>query len=405
MGIDWPARVLDHTSRWPLMALALALGLSACGGDAGSGPGSSGSSSGGASSGDASSGGSSSGTSSGSGVPTLQQRIAAATQTAQDASLCGAVAPLYWEIGNADGRYAGGSVGGNTYTAGSQLSIASASKWMYSSYVVQQRGGALRAADIPLLNFTSGYTNMKPAGCERNPLLGPPRQTIDECLAEPGVKSVSGGSTQGSQDSTTIGYFYYNSGHLTHHASAQMGMGGQTTAGVASLVQPVLEQGSHFGYFNYIQVDMAGGVVTTPADYATFLRNILGGKLSILDLLGADAVCTNPSTCPTALYSPVDGVPGAVLSNESWHYSLGHWVEDDPTPQPDGTTLGDGSFSSPGAFGFYPWIDASKTYYGLLARESGADGAYYASVQCGRMIRKAFLDGSAQLSAPVEPAS
>ena len=29
---------------------------------------------------------------------------------------------------------------------------------------------------------------------------------------------------------------------------------------------------------------------------------------------------------------------------------------------------GDGAFSSPGLFGFYPWIDAGKTYYGVLAR-------------------------------------
>ena len=52
-----------------------------------------------------------------------------------------------------------------------------------------------------------------------------------------------------------------------------------------------------------------------------------------------------------------------VPSTESWHYSIGHWVEDDPA-------VGDGAFSSAGAFGFYPWIDASKTYYGVLAREA-----------------------------------
>jgi hypothetical protein len=73
--------------------------------------------------------------------------------------------------------------------------------------------------------------------------------------------------------------------------------------------------------------------------------------------------------------------------DESWHYSIGHWVEDDPK-------VGDGAFSSPGAFGFYPWIDASKTYYGVVARAE-APGALE-SVYCGRLIRKAWVTGGAQ---------
>jgi hypothetical protein len=79
----------------------------------------------------------------------------------------------------------------------------------------------------------------------------------------------------------------------------------------------------------------------------------------------------------------------------AWHYSYGHWVEDEP-----GT--GDGAFSSPGKFGFYPWIDASKTYYGIVAREDLTPGGtiqtapYYQSALCGRAIRKALLTGVAQ---------
>ena len=68
-------------------------------------------------------------------------------------------------------------------------------------------------------------------------------------------------------------------------------------------------------------------------------------------------------------------------------YAAGHWVEDDPV-------TGDGAFSSPGAFGFYPWIDQSKTYYGVVARM--AQNGAWPSVQCGRLIRKAWLSGTAQ---------
>jgi len=61
--------------------------------------------------------------------------------------------------------------------------------------------------------------------------------------------------------------------------------------------------------------------------------------------------------------------------------------------------VGDGAFSSAGAFGFYPWIDASKTWYGIVARKqvmSGQDpdqslGEGYRSTMCGRLIRKAWI--------------
>jgi hypothetical protein len=80
-------------------------------------------------------------------------------------------------------------------------------------------------------------------------------------------------------------------------------------------------------------------------------------------------------------------VSAPIPPTESWHYSLGHWVEDDPK-------VGDGAFSSAGLFGFYPWVDASKTWYGVVARMAPA-GALD-SVDCGRIIRKAWVTGQAQ---------
>jgi hypothetical protein len=57
--------------------------------------------------------------------------------------------------------------------------------------------------------------------------------------------------------------------------------------------------------------------------------------------------------------------------------------------------VGDGAFSSPGALGFYPWIDASKRWYGILARRApGPEGNQgYLSARCGRQIRKAWITG------------
>jgi hypothetical protein len=58
--------------------------------------------------------------------------------------------------------------------------------------------------------------------------------------------------------------------------------------------------------------------------------------------------------------------------------------------------------SSAGLDGEYPWIDASKTYYGLVHRSdtTGAQavgqsliGQGYQSLMCGSLIRQAFLTG------------
>jgi hypothetical protein len=125
-----------------------------------------------------------------------------------------------------------------------------------------------------------------------------------------------------------------------------------------------------------------------------FLRKLLRGDLRLSGAaLGSEAVCTytgatDPVTgrvhCDDALYSPAAG--------EALAYSLGHFVETDPVWLASG---GDAAYSSPGLAGFYPWIDASRTYYGILAREELALGSGGESVACGRQIRRAWLTGRA----------
>jgi CubicO group peptidase (beta-lactamase class C family) len=129
----------------------------------------------------------------------------------------------------------------------------------------------------------------------------------------------------------------------------------------------------------YSQPQPAGGVVTSAADYARVLRKLLTGELALGAQLGQHAVCTNRLRCPgQALHTPVPLV-------EAWHYGLGYWIEDDPV-------FGDGTFSSAGAFGFYPWINAAVQGYGVIARK-GAMGSGHDSVLCGRLLRKAWADG------------
>lgn len=288
---------------------------------------------------------------------------AAAATASSSTNACAAIQPFYWEIGHSNAKMASGSVGAAAPAANTPMSIASASKWLYSSYVVQKRGGAanVSGADIKFLNFRSGYTNFDTAsGC-------PNDGTIDDCLAY---------KNNGLHTASTDGKFDYGGGHMQKHASQEMGLGALDNTKLAAELQ---SQIGDFGFI-YTQPQLAGGVFTDADSYAGFLRKMLRGDLAMKAVLGSNPVCTNPATCSAAIFAPIP-------SSESWHYSVGHWVEDDPV-------MGDGAFSSPGAFGFYPWIDSSRSYYGIVARFAPL-GAF-PSVQCGRLIRKAWLTATPQ---------
>jgi hypothetical protein len=292
--------------------------------------------------------------------PTLADRRSAATTTATTHPRCATsvLGSFYWEVGDANGVLAGGSVGPDAPQATTPMSIASASKWLYSAYVVQRVG--VREADVPFLNFTSGYTQFLLPLCQ-------PTDTVASCI-------------EGKDDLVpeTVGRFFYGSGHMQHHAATSMGLGSLTALPLGQELRSVI--GDHD--FVYSQPQLAGGVVGSAAGYGSFLRRILRRELAIGAALGSHKVCTNPRTCPSAMVAPVP-------DTESWSYSLGHWVEDDPA-------VGDGAFSSPGAFGFYPWIDAARTTYGILARrddDSGGSNPGYESTACGRLIRQAWMTG------------
>lgn len=293
--------------------------------------------------------------------PTLAQRVAAATAVAgSPGNECAAIRPFYWEVGDRSAAQASGSVGGSAYTANTVMSIASATKWLYGAYVAERRGGVFTAQDVEFLSFKSGYTDFD---------ICLPGQTVGSCLAA---------GSNGDFVPATQGRYFYGGGHMQKHATL-MGLGGMDNAALAAEWRSVL--GSDIG-LAFSQPQPAGGAVSSAADYAVFLRKLLAGSLQHGALLGQSSVCTNPGACPgQALYAPIP-------STEQWRYSTGHWVETDPV-------VGDGAFSSAGAFGFYPWIDAGRTVYGVVARRDATANAGYASARCGRLIRKAWLSGAA----------
>ncbi len=332
---------------------------------------------------------------------TVQQRVDAATSTASNNAACTSITPFYWEIGDASGALASGTGGDNSTAAPNSatvMEIASASKWIFGAYALEQNSYANIKntthkngnSDITFLNFTSGYDNMGPASCTL-------QNTVGSCFSA--LSTAGNGGNNDDYHAADVGKFYYSSGHLQGYAVYVAGLGSyydSTSGGSPALATEIRSKIGQEIALSYSNPALAGGISMDAADYAVFLRKIMTGGLQMSQYLSADPVCawTGFSDCD-ALYSPINGT-GNAISNEKWHYSLAHWIEDDPT-------AGDGAFSSPGAFGFYPWIDSSKTYYGILARHDlniapsdPKQAPYATSVNCGRLIRKAWLQGVAQ---------
>lgn len=152
-------------------------------------------------------------------------------------------------------------------------------------------------------------------------------------------------------------------------------------AGLASTIINGLGLSANAADFRYAQPQLAGGVSTSANTYTAFLRELLDHSLIAGTQLNAIAVCTNSQTCTTAISSPFPATEGLT-------YSLGHWVED--------TLIGDGAYSSAGAFGVYPWIEPTKANYGVLARTDVGANSGAESVPCGRKLRLAWATGVAQ---------
>jgi len=284
---------------------------------------------------------------------------AAAKNAAATSPACRELQPFYWEIGTKDSVVAAGSEGDGSVSRDTVLSIASASKMVFGAYVIQKEQGKIDTATAKFLHMTSGYVSLRALSCGRAV------STVKECFEQ------GDNSRYVAEDDN---HFFYNGGHFQKWG-VDHGLGSLDRQGLADEYRRVL--GSDIP-FQFGVLQFAGGLRISAGGFAIFLQKVVGGQLLFKNFLGVDPVCTLPQSCPgQALRSPV---------RAAWHYSYAHWVEDAPG--------GDGAFSSPGAFGFYPWIDSSKTYYGIVSRAGRArdgEGAGYASALCGHEIRRAFF--------------
>ena len=278
---------------------------------------------------------------------------------------------FYWEIGvaNSDRPIVSNSQGGGSVTASSYFNVASASKFIFGAYVLEKKGIDAVRNDPSLyagLRFMSGYTGFDETACAGS-------GTVSNCF----TAGMNGNTSQ--PDPNTVGKFDYDGGHDQKLAAVDLGMGSFTAQQVAQEYRSVLGLPSSIAMVPLDPV-MAGGVMASATDYAQFLRKVMSGQLVISANLGKDSVCGLWQECPGQVaYSPIAAL------GEPWRYSYNHWVESE---HGNGTV---DAYSSPGKWGFYPWITPDMKYYGIVSRHDTQPAAYGVSVKCGRQIRKAFL--------------
>ena len=286
----------------------------------------------------------------------LNAKSRAIDKALKSEALCQNLGDYYWEIGDRNGRLLYGSSNGGI-SSDTNLLIASASKLVFAAYILERTHGNLSSKELSYLEMTSGYDNLNPVLCSRR-------------LAETPLDCFN---TRNNNKITTdhIGKFSYNGGHF-QKLMIDFGLGDLNNSELSTDLQQAIGNDIKI---SYTSPQSAGGMSSTPAEYAKFLRKVLRGELYISNLLGSAPICTLPGSCSSAVNSP---------SPYDWHYSIGHWVEDDED--------GDGAYSSSGAFGFYPWISRDKTYYGIFARYEREQKAGWHSADCGKLIRKAFME-------------
>lgn len=296
-------------------------------------------------------------------------QIAAAKRTAETNTSCTSLGNFYWEIGNVNSILASGSTGSQNIVRTTMLPVASASKWMFAAYVFEYRSSSPSTIDKKFLKMSAGYNSFASTSCGSS---GDGGDTVGDCQTY---------NTNDDYTAANDGKFFYGGGHYQKWA-VDNGMTLMSSTALTAEYRRLL--GSDVAV-TFVRPQLAGGITASAAVYTTFLRKLISKQLRLGNSLGAEPTCTVPgSSGCTAVSSPI---------TTGLHYSFGHWIEDDPGA--------DGAFSSPGLFGYYPWIDSTKKFYGVIARadisQSGEGiGAGQASMMCGRKIRAAFRTGIAQ---------
>jgi D-alanyl-D-alanine-carboxypeptidase/D-alanyl-D-alanine-endopeptidase len=252
-----------------------------------------------------------------------------------------------------------------TYTADTVVRLASGSKWLSAAAIMTLVDDGSLDLDAPISAYLPVFTGPKAAitlrqllsftsGLQEEPTCaGRATVTLQQCAAEIAVLPLA--AQPGAQ-------YRYGNGHLVVAAAIAESVSGTpfTTLFWDRLSVPlgapstVMTGGAN--------PNPAGNARSTMRDYARFVRMLWnGGEIDGTRILSADAVAEmqqdQTNGAPIVVASGIRKALGS-------RYGLGSWYDVlDPA-------TGAYEVSSPGAFGFHPWIDRERDVYGVYVIEA-----------------------------------
>ena len=274
-------------------------------------------------------------------------------------------------IGTTDGPVFVRSKGDST--PDDTLLIASASKWLaVITILTLVEDGTLSLDDHPsnylpwwttdptdprssvtleqLLSFTSGLGGAE----DEVPCVEDGDLTIDACaqilydeyfVAEPGTTFIYGPAhlqVAGAMVTAATGDTFQQV--FRRQVATPLRLGLLTAFAVPSLENPRI----------------AGGATASVTDYGAILTALAAGELL------SDAMVQRMALDHTGAAVVMSQVPEiADAGSNDWHYALGCWRECALDPYPAACDE-PGVLSSAGAFGFYPWWDTARGFWGIV---------------------------------------
>lgn len=264
--------------------------------------------------------------------------------------------------------YSRGSVNAQT-----EFESASTSKWVSAAVILQLvDAGVMQLSDAPqqyiagwpststdprsqiqlrhLLNFTSGLT-------EEPFCINVANADFAQCVNKIAEANQNTGKFPGKE-------FFYASTHL--QVAGMMAINASGSRDWSDVFNKFKLQTNLFSHSRYdlpsaANPRLAGGMHWQSEDYLEFLRSYQRGTL-LSSPLKLQAMADQLQNV-TIGYSPAK----AAL-NQDWHYGFGLWLE---CPSASFSCNNIRYYSSPGAFGAYPFIFENAGMVGLLARQGG----------------------------------
>lgn len=205
-----------------------------------------------------------------------------------------------------------------------------------------------------LLSFTSGFNRPENgAGCITDGAV-----TLADC-----ARDIYTGNVQTTPGSA----FSYGPDHLQIAAAMAESATGKswTTLFREQVANPVGMTATFYSTPSASNPRIAGGVTSTANDSARLLQAMLDGSL-----IRQRDTFIMPRTAGLVVVT----TPDASTAYGQWLYAFGAWRECDDTPFSTACT-NQPILSSPGAFGWTPWVDFNRGYWGLIATQAGFSGS------------------------------